>query len=441
MNALSEFSHKLQQATLKATDMPTILRIVHEYSSLQVIYHSIVEPSLFIADTLDSSDSSGSSSFNETLEQFGSTIDSLPGSARRRLKVTLPDGRNVLSQPIVGLGQVLSYIGLVLPPQNQQIVSEIYIALLLEYASKTAEQILLRKLFLDDRSSDGYSRLIQDILFGEVSHEDQMLAQIGLPALSDGKYLFVSGIVVLERPEYSDEHQSVKMLNQDVVMLLRSLLSTHGIYNLLLLHHNVIHLLCIRETFANTEAQWEKVKQALRKVIELLKKSNRLRPGNNLQLHAGFGHMKTRLRDAAQSYREALDVVSVTRLLARTSMSAFYEDMGIYQMLKSIGNTSQLIQFVQYHLGSLLAHDQQNDTPLLQTLDQYLSCMGAKQETAEKLFIHRQTLYHRLDKLKELLGSNYLNAERRLCLEVAIRAYDLVKDEMNESTSGEGLAH
>jgi purine catabolism regulator len=411
--------------------MTTILRMVHEHSASQVIYHSIVEPSFSISDL------AGPSGADETLEQFSSLIHLQPASSRRRFKMTLPDGRLVLAQPIAGLGQVLSYIGIVLTTADERIFPDSYTGLLLEYAGKTAEQILLRKLLLDDRSSDGHARLIQDILFGQVSHEDQMLAQIGLPALSNGKYLFVSGIVVLERPEHSDEHSSVKMLNQEVVMLLRSLLSTHGIYNLLLLHHNVIHLLCIRETFANAEAQWGKVKQSLRKVIDLLKKSNRLRPADNLRLNAGFGHMKTRLRDAAQSYREALDVVSVTRTLAESSMSAFYEDMGIYQMLKSIGNTGQLISFVQFHLGSLLAYDRRNEMPLLKTLDQYLSCMGAKQETAEKLFIHRQTLYHRLEKMEELLGKDYLRAERRLCLEVAIRAYELVKGEMNELTDEE----
>ncbi|RXZ81918.1 PucR family transcriptional regulator [Paenibacillaceae bacterium] len=427
LHALSEFSHKLQQAMLKRADIPTILRILQQYASLQVIYHSIVEQSLCMPEN--------GARASETLTQFGSLIDQQSASTRRQLRLILPDEQVVLAQPIVGLGQVLSYMGIVLP-RGENTVSESYLALLLVYASKTAEQILLRKLLLDDRLSDGQSRLAQEILFGDIAHEDQILAQIGLPALGSGNYLFVSGIIVLERPERGEEHQSAKTLNQDTLLLLRSLLSTHGVYNLLLLQHNVIHLLCIREIFANAEAQWEKVKQSLRKVLELATRSNRLENTHKLRLHAGFGLMKTRLRDAAQSYREALDVLSVTRTLARDSISAFYEEMGIYQMLKSIGNTEKLIQFVQYHLGNLLAYDHRNETPLLQTLDQYLSCMGAKQETAERLFIHRQTLYHRLEKIEELLGDDYLRADRRLCLEVAIRAYDLVKGEMNVKLAG-----
>jgi purine catabolism regulator len=421
LNALGDFSHKLRQATLKTADLREILHILEQHSSMQIMYYSLVGESFCIPND--------KACANETLETFRGMIDQNPNSGRGRLRLVLPNGRIVLSHPLIGLGQVLSYLGLVLPSGSPQTMSEEYAGLLLEYTSKTAEHILVRKLFLEERTHEGHSRLIKDILFGEVAHGDQMLAQIGLPALSNGNYLFVSGIVILERPEHAEEHRSIKTLNQDVVMMLRSLLSTHGIYNLILLHNNVIHLLCIRETFANTESQWEKVKRSLRKVVDSLKKSNRLKPENGLLIHAGFGHRKDRLQDAAQSYQEALDVVSVTRTLNSSFMSAFYEDMGIYQIFKSIGNTDQLIKFVQYHLGSLLAYDKHNQVPLLATLDQYLSCMGAKQETAERLYIHRQTLYHRLEKLEELLGENFLVTERRLCLEVAIRAYDLVKSD------------
>ena len=419
LNTLREYSHRLQQATLHTADLAEILQILHQQSSLQIMYYSLVEQSFCLPKN--------KACANETLAQFSEMIDHHPDSARRRLRLELPNGRIVLSYPLIGLGQVLSYLGIVLPSRNRHLMSEDYAGLLLENAGKTTEQILMRKLFLEETANVGHSRLIQDILFGEMGHEDQMLAQIGLSSLSKGNYLFVSGIMILERPDISEELHSVQTLNQDVVIMLRSLLSTHGIYNLLLLQNNVIHLLCIRETFANTPAQWEKVKQALRKVTLLLNKTNRLQPENGLRIHTGFGHRKNSLQDAAQSHREALDVVSVSRTLTRSSISVFYEDMGIYQIFKSIGNTDQLVKFVQYHLGALLAYDQHNQPPLLPTLDQYLACMGAKQETAERLYIHRQTLYHRLEKLEELLGKNFLDTDRRICLEVAIRAYDLIE--------------
>lgn len=50
----------------------------------------------------------------------------------------------------------------------------------------------------------------------------------------------------------------------------------------------------------------------------------------------------------------------------------------------------------------------------------YLQCHGLKKETAEKLFIVRQTLYHRLEKIEQIIGSDFMNYENRLCLEMML---------------------
>ncbi|MDY0395840.1 helix-turn-helix domain-containing protein [Virgibacillus halophilus] len=55
-----------------------------------------------------------------------------------------------------------------------------------------------------------------------------------------------------------------------------------------------------------------------------------------------------------------------------------------------------------------------------------------KKETAEKLFIVRQTLYHRLKKIGELIGSDFMKPDNRLALEMAIKAFymkDAIKND------------
>ncbi|GIO38649.1 hypothetical protein J41TS12_35100 [Paenibacillus antibioticophila] len=428
LNRLYRFSQQVQQAVIKSAQVRTILECLHNFGATRTLYLSIAEPSLLFPEnnSIDETDSIIPEEVLELLENQSSL-------GRKLIKLSLSNGVSLLVQPVLGLGHVLSFIGIVLHSEGEpsSLQEEVFWGLLLDFAGKTAEQLLLRRLLLEDRASDGQASLIQSILFGDLTNEDQMLAQIGLSSLTSEHYLFVSGVVILEHSAMTGEGNMTTPSYQDMVMLLRSLLSTHGIYNLLLLHNNVIHVLCIRETFGNKQAQWLKVKQSLHKVIGLLQKSSRLRSNNTLIIHAGFGHMKGSLREASQSYREAIDAVSIARTLEeKVSKSIFYEDMGIYQMLKSIGNTERLIQFIHFHLGQVIDYDRQANGTLLLTLEQYLSCMGGKQETAERLFIHRQTLYHRLDKLNELLGEDYLRADRRLCLEVAIRAYELVKHTM-----------
>ena len=42
-----------------------------------------------------------------------------------------------------------------------------------------------------------------------------------------------------------------------------------------------------------------------------------------------------------------------------------------------------------------------------------MCCNGSKKETAEQLYVVRQTLYHRLEKLEELLGTDFMASPKR----------------------------
>jgi purine catabolism regulator len=80
--------------------------------------------------------------------------------------------------------------------------------------------------------------------------------------------------------------------------------------------------------------------------------------------------------------------------------------------------------FINDYLGKVIQYDKDHGQQLLETLKIYLMNNSSKQKTAKELYIHRQTLYYRLEKLGELLG-DLTNPERRICIEIALRAYEL----------------
>jgi purine catabolism regulator len=67
----------------------------------------------------------------------------------------------------------------------------------------------------------------------------------------------------------------------------------------------------------------------------------------------------------------------------------------------------------------------------VETLKMYLACNGSKQETAKKLFVVRQTMYHRIEKLETLLGSDFMSSEKRLAIEFMLLAYDYLNTTEN----------
>jgi purine catabolism regulator len=81
-----------------------------------------------------------------------------------------------------------------------------------------------------------------------------------------------------------------------------------------------------------------------------------------------------------------------------------------------------LAAFVDRAIGPLLDHDRTSRPPLLPTLQTYLAHAGRKAETARELHLNRQTLYNRLARISELLGTDLDDPQTVLALSLALRA-------------------
>ncbi|MFE7230650.1 PucR family transcriptional regulator [Streptomyces sp. NPDC002405] len=81
-----------------------------------------------------------------------------------------------------------------------------------------------------------------------------------------------------------------------------------------------------------------------------------------------------------------------------------------------------LAAFVDRAIGPLRDHDRRSKPPLLPTLQTYLAHAGRKAETARELHLNRQTLYNRLARIGELLGTDLDDPQTVLALSLALRA-------------------
>lgn len=101
-----------------------------------------------------------------------------------------------------------------------------------------------------------------------------------------------------------------------------------------------------------------------------------------------------------------------------------YDRLYINRILEHLKGQDVLEEFVFDHLGRLLEPE---NAELLHTLNVYFACGCSKQKTAEKLFIVRQTLYFRLQKIEEMLGSGFDEGEKRFAIEFALHAVPYTK--------------
>ncbi|QHN50887.1 PucR family transcriptional regulator [Geobacillus stearothermophilus] len=125
-----------------------------------------------------------------------------------------------------------------------------------------------------------------------------------------------------------------------------------------------------------------------------------------------------------KSYRTALETIKIQNQLGEKANSYFYEDLHIYRIISLIHKCSDLHEVVMEYLEPVIQYDKKYNGKLMETLKVYLECNGSKKETAKRLFVVRQTLYHRIQKLEKLLGDDFMNPEKRLAIEFIIKAYE-----------------
>jgi purine catabolism regulator len=88
-------------------------------------------------------------------------------------------------------------------------------------------------------------------------------------------------------------------------------------------------------------------------------------------------------------------------------------------------NNPELETFQRDMLGKLLEQD--NKQVLLETLEAYYQNGGNLSQTAETLFIHRNTLSYRLDRIREICNLDLNHPDTSLAMQIALRLYRMGK--------------
>ena len=142
-------------------------------------------------------------------------------------------------------------------------------------------------------------------------------------------------------------------------------------------------------------------------------------------ISAGAGDSFYSIRDLKDSVTEAKHALNMLHMCKRTGQYRMHEEMGIYQLLFSIKDDSILKRIIEEQIGILQVYDQENISDLLTTLDVYLQEDCNITNTTQRLYVHRNTVKYRINRIQELLGKDLhdVNVQFNLRLAFKIRKF------------------
>ena len=146
-----------------------------------------------------------------------------------------------------------------------------------------------------------------------------------------------------------------------------------------------------------------------------------IKENKHVHVRIGIGEIAQGLEGLKKSY----DQSRIARKTINKSGVMFYKELGIYQLLFYIDDTSKIDDYVKEILNPLLIYDKKNNQNLIDTLREYLKCGQNVSQASQNLYIHRNTMIKRVEKIEELLGCSIKNAEVTNQLYNAVKIYDL----------------
>ncbi|SFJ66890.1 purine catabolism regulatory protein [Halobacillus dabanensis] len=344
------------------------------------------------------------------------TVVTLPTLREKERELALAELRNpqvetkrVLKQAVQVFDREFATIYLL---SNQREFGE-FESLLLDRTATALAQYLLRELYTEEKRKAKETEWLTGWLQGEHG-EEEIRDRLAVYKLNT---TVIGGLVLTVKLNMVDRQRS----NPDVTylnMLTHNIFDQNGYYVFPVeKRHQITYILLNRKG----EEDWKK---RVKRGVERLQKISLLNDASISSFQIAGGKYVRSLHKLHESFQTAQETLTLQNKLSAHQHKFFYDDLHMYRLISLVHQHSNLNGLVEEYLEPIIRYDEKHNTNLLETLRVYLACNGSKKETASKVFVVRQTLYHRLEKLEKLLGSDFMECEKRQVIEFALLAYE-----------------
>ena len=165
----------------------------------------------------------------------------------------------------------------------------------------------------------------------------------------------------------------------------------------------------IKQVSANvTSEELEKIATSMEEVLR-----NELR----IKTIIGIGTVAEHLRELADSYKEAQTAIEVGKVFDTEKSVMHYENLGIGRLIYQLPTTlCEIFLREVFKKNSLDSLDQET----LFTINKFFENSLNVSETSRKLFVHRNTLVYRLEKIRKLTGLDLRQFDHAIVFRVAL---------------------
>ena len=278
--------------------------------------------------------------------------------------------------------------------------------------------------FAQDEEKKTYQRdIIHNILNGLLSSKEmtEAAAQLGMKESDTYRVVDFHTIKKNVQRKYTKEQlHEVGVIVGELMYLLPDAL----------IYRNMDQIVMIQQVDSNqTELEYQKEMEEVEDVIQ----RSILYRKKDTDFQIGIGKSVEgyqRLKESYQEASRAIKYIDIIRLVTgdKNKSVVHYSNLGFFQIFGEIDDVTELERYIPETLKKLYLYDDEHKGELITTLQMYLRNNQSIKKTADAMFVHYRTISYRLEKIKQISGINFDNANEVLAVSNGLIIYKMLKE-------------
>ena len=278
--------------------------------------------------------------------------------------------------------------------------------------------------FAQDEEKKTYQRdIIHNILNGLLSSKEmtEAAAQLGMKESDTYRVVNFHTITKNVQRKYTKEQlHEVGVIVGELMYLLPDAL----------IYRNMDQIVMIQQVDSDqTELEYQKEMEEIEEVIQ----RSILYRKKDTDFQIGIGKSVEGYQRLKESYHEAsraIKYIDIIRLVTgdKNKSVVHYSNLGFFQIFGKVDDMTELERCIPETLKKLYLYDDEHKGELITTLQMYLRNNQSIKKTAGAMFVHYRTISYRLEKIKQISGINFDNANEVLAVSNGLIIYKMLKE-------------
>ena len=278
--------------------------------------------------------------------------------------------------------------------------------------------------FAQDEEKKTYQRdIIQNILNGLLSSKEmtEAAAQLGMKESDTYRVVDFHTIKKNVQRKYTKEQlHEVGVIEGELMHLLPDAL----------IYRNMDQIVMIQQVDSNqTELEYQKEMEEIEEVIQ----QSILHRKKDTDFQIGIGKSVEGYQRLKESYHEASQAIKYIEIIRQVTGDknksvVNYSNLGFFQIFGKVDDMTELERCIPETLKKLYLYDDEHKGELITTLQMYLRNNQSIKKTAGAMFVHYRTISYRIEKIKQISGINFDNANEVLAVSNGLIIYKMLKE-------------